>query len=196
MYGGYDITAGILCDFLRITLDNSTYHWDKVLVKNPVKSPGKLCKQSCVVYKDKMYMLGGQFVGEPLNRPTMFCFDFASSKWDDVIISHSSLDFPSLDSHQAVVYKDSMIVMSGYMSELGRYSEAVYSFDFKSNSWSILSLKTPRPRIGTAIALFNDRIFLFGGFDGSERLNDLHSFDLISHSWTHIAVKGTQIPKV
>lgn len=79
-----------------------------------------------------------------------------------------------------------MIVLSGYLGKEGRYNEAVYSFEFTTLKWKLLSPNSSgilKLRIGTDIALYKDTIFLFGGYDGSDRLNDLYSFDIPTQRW-------------
>lgn len=130
-----------------------------------------------------------------MNSNRMFCFDFSTSIWSEVLYKERTtppaVKFPCLDSHRALVYRNKLIVIGGFLGEFGRYSEKLYSFDFHKKTWSILfdfseetvqttaSTTSFTPRIGMDIALYQDRIYIFGGFDGTERLNDLSCFDLI-----------------
>lgn len=84
-----------------------------------------------------------------------------------------------------------MIVISGYLGEKGRYSDFVYSFNFDNKCWSVLWDGQSHPtdfksRIGTDLALRNDKIYLFGGYDGAERLNDLYYFNLKDNKFVKV----------
>ena len=77
-----------------------------------------------------------------------------------------------------------MLVISGFLGELGKYSDCIHRFNFLNNTWSILHKSDPkhekvfRPRIGSDLVIVKDQIYVFGGYDGSERLNDLFCFDI------------------
>ncbi|EAR97403.2 kelch motif protein (macronuclear) [Tetrahymena thermophila SB210] len=197
IYGGYEINAGILSDFHKIDLQAGVYIWDKVVAKNPKKSPGKLCRHSGVVYKNKMYLFGGQYQGQ-LNHNKMYSFDFATQTWEEVLYL-GTIQPPSIDSHKALVYKDTMIVLSGYLGDTGIFSDYIFSFDFNTKVWNVLydgnsqKNQTYKPRIGAGICLYQEKIYLFGGYDGYERLNDLCYFDLQSKSWNQVKYSSNQV---
>jgi len=63
----------------------------------------------------------------------MYCFDFSTSLWSEIEYKNKNqIEFPNIDSHKAIMYKDNMIVMSGYLGDLGKYNDLVYSFDMNS----------------------------------------------------------------
>jgi hypothetical protein len=67
--------------------------------------------------------------------------------------------------------------------------------------WKIVQPKSgpdslPRPRSLHAGVVVNDVFFyVFAGFDGSQRLNDLHRFDFVSSTWTQISAPNGPSPR-
>lgn len=62
-----------------------------------------------------------------------------------------------------------LIIHAGCLSSGGRTSD-VWSFDISSRSWSQLPSAPDPPRGGTSLTLVRDRLYRFGGFDGTKEL--------------------------
>lgn len=89
--------------------------------------------------------------------------------------------------HAAVTYNSKMFVFGGYngTSRLNDF----YSFDFIHESWkkNIGSSGTPpSPRDRHCAVVYKDGFYVFGGFDGHARVNDLHRYDILSGEWSRI----------
>lgn len=55
--------------------------------------------------------------------------------------------------------------------------------------------RVPSRRFGYVSVVHNNRFVLFGGFDGTRWLNDMHEFDFRTKTWTEIASRGS-LPSV
>jgi N-acetylneuraminic acid mutarotase len=44
----------------------------------------------------------------------------------------------------------------------------------------------PSPRDRHCAVVYNDAFYVFGGFDGSARVNDFHKYDILEQEWTRI----------
>ncbi|CAB9505827.1 RCC1 and BTB domain-containing protein 2 [Seminavis robusta] len=78
----------------------------------------------------------------------------------------------------------------GYGGGTGRLDD-FWSFDFESRIWEevqVESVEKPgcRENNGVVISDSSDSIYLFGGYDGGNWLNDLWKFDIESKRWTCI----------
>lgn len=51
----------------------------------------------------------------------------------------------------------------------------------------------PKARSGHAAVLYKDSMYVFGGYDGSARLNDLYTLNLSTKEWKEIKPSG-EIP--
>jgi N-acetylneuraminic acid mutarotase len=66
-----------------------------------------------------------------------------------------------------------------------------FSMSTTNVQWKTVVVNSPPDTVPRARSLhcgvtLNNSLFIFGGFDGSARLNDLHRFDFSSSVWTHV----------
>jgi len=85
---------------------------------------------------------------------------------------------PPVYRHAAVVIGDSLLIFGG-VNEFNEKFNELYILNFLEKKWSILfaSGKYPSPRTFHNLAYFNNKIFLFGGFN-NHVLNDVYSLVL------------------
>jgi N-acetylneuraminic acid mutarotase len=93
--------------------------------------------------------------------------------------------------HAAATWKDQMFIFGGYDGQSRRND--FYSFHFKNQQWKLLNEDThdirgtpPSPRDRHCAVVYNDAFYVFGGFDGSARVNDFHKYDILEQEWTRI----------
>ncbi|EGR29859.1 kelch motif family protein, putative [Ichthyophthirius multifiliis] len=180
IYGGYELSCGILSDFWQIQLKAQQYVWEKVQVKSQI-NPGKKKGHSTVVYKDKLLLLGG--LHQILQSSSqLWAYDFLQSKWS--LSLKQALQY-NIDSHNSILINNKLYVMFGYLSQIGQYSNAIYSINldnFQTEELFSLDSKnlknSPKGRIDSSICSIRNKIYFFGGYTGLARLNDLWYFDL------------------
>jgi Kelch motif len=97
--------------------------------------------------------------------------------------------------HTAVLFQDKMIVWGGYKeAKEGGYTftdVAVHILDLKTWQWSQVTPKgtPPEPRSHHSVALFQDKLFIDGGFyDIYATRDDIHLLDLTKMCWINIQV--------
>ncbi|EWS72392.1 UDP-glucose/GDP-mannose dehydrogenase family, NAD-binding domain protein (macronuclear) [Tetrahymena thermophila SB210] len=211
VYGGYELTAGPLGDFWRINLSSEQYIWEKVKVKGKV-NPGLKSRHTSQVFKDKMYLFGGQH-GASLSSNEMWSFDFKTETWSLVVnLGKSDQCPPSVDSHSSVLIGNKMYTMFGYFSDYGQLSNSVYEFNFDTMCWTNKfkhqpnaaldekkSSTIPKGRLESSITYIKSQpqlIYAFGGCDGFTRLNDLWVFNIQTCMFQLIQPKNSTIPKI
>ncbi len=93
--------------------------------------------------------------------------------------------------HAAAKWKDQMFIFGGYDGQSRRND--FYSFHFHNKQWKLLNEATlgirgtpPSPRDRHCAVVYNDAFYVFGGFDGSARVNDFHKYDILEQEWTRI----------
>jgi N-acetylneuraminic acid mutarotase len=101
-------------------------------------------------------------------------------------IQHSSDTEPSPRSlHASATYNSKMFIFGGYngTSRLDDF----YCFDFIQQTWTCIigsgSGAPPSPRDRHCAVVYKDGFYVFGGFDGHARVNDLHRYDISSGQW-------------
>ena len=116
------------------------------------------------------------------------------------LVSH--LDSPVRRSHHTVCKYDKpdgttkFILFGGFSKKNGGLMNDVWSFDIKSNSWQLLEatgdIPSPR-RDHCAVVVNSSEMLVFGGFNGTENVNEFFSFNLLTLRWTKIMCDG-QVP--
>lgn len=84
-----------------------------------------------------------------------------------------------------------MLVLFGYMSETGLFSNAIFDYDININRWEILysissELEHPIGRMNSSATLVGDTIYAFGGTSKGLLLNDYWSFHIPTRKWNEI----------
>lgn len=72
-----------------------------------------------------------------------------------------------------------------------------YSFHLKEHKWNLIlgnggTIPSPRDR-HCAIA-YSNSFYIFGGFDGTSRVNDFYEFDFTTMMWNEIISSGHSAP--
>lgn len=68
-----------------------------------------------------------------------------------------------------------------------------YAFQISQLKWSELAPRSPpAPRDRHSAVVYGHSFYVFGGFDGSSRVNDLHEYDLFLHKWRNIPSNGSE----
>lgn len=167
VFGGYD--GSYKNDFHEF--DFRTQLW------TPVQSAGKAPKAryrgTCVVHGHEMILHGGHDGNKHLQDT--FIFNFNTRIWSEV---EASGDMPSArDSHVAVVHKSSMYIFGG---STGTAVGDFHELNLDKFAWSqvqcALHVEGGMQRFCHVGAMFSGALWIFGGFEGSNRLNDFHSF--------------------
>lgn len=99
--------------------------------------------------------------------------------------------------HAAAVLNGNLLVFGGYdgMSRINDF----HSFSFVEKRWSPVlpsaaSGNPPSPRDRHVAVSYNNHFYVFGGFDGTSRVNDFFSFDFSSMTWREVPVTMGQPP--
>lgn len=87
--------------------------------------------------------------------------------------------------HSAVVHNTSMYVFGGYTGDIHSNSNLtnkndLFEYKFHSGQWVEWRFvgKTPVPRSAHGAAVFDSKLWIFAGYDGNARLNDMWTIPL------------------
>ncbi|QDZ24458.1 RING finger protein [Chloropicon primus] len=114
------------------------------------------------------------------------------------LVSH--LESPLRRSHHTVCRHVSkagnsvkFILFGGYSKKNGGLMNDLWSFDHKDNSWTELDAtgEAPCPRRDHCSVIINSsEMLVFGGFNGSENVNDCHTLNLQTMRWSKVVFEG------
>lgn len=107
--------------------------------------------------------------------------------------------------HSAVVFQNSMFVFGGYTGDIYsnsnlRNKNDLFEYRFTTSQWinwcERVSGQLPPARSAHGAVVYNNHLWLFAGYDGHTRLNDMWKIDLTSSSpqWEEIQQSGDSPP--
>jgi N-acetylneuraminic acid mutarotase len=103
---------------------------------------------------------------------TLHEFDFSDNSWRTV--SYNSTPPPHRYRHTAAVNKNCMFIFGGVDQTHIRFND-VRKYDFETKLWSQLSFNEDIPtRSFHGSVVVDEEMFIFGGYDGTSRLNQVH----------------------
>ncbi|MBK9249152.1 MAG: T9SS type A sorting domain-containing protein [Ignavibacteria bacterium] len=141
----------------------------------------------------KIYVIGGADSNAVISC-TLDVFDIAKNEWSTPTTSGVFTPRYALSS---VVFNGKIYVIGGGGSTVGNWgnvTEVLEVFDPATNQWSTpTTIGTFSPRRGAATVVFNNKIYLLGGFDGSKYTTKVDVFDPVTNQWTSPTISGKQI---
>ncbi|KAL9653727.1 hypothetical protein ABK040_016655 [Willaertia magna] len=149
----------------------------------------------------KLYIFGGSIVkdNELTFTNELFEIDMSnrSESWNKIspIIVENNVDnnnntviVKERNFHSSVIYENELIIFGG---KSNGYFNDMYSFNLiKKDEWKKIEYNNkmtsdiPTPRFGQTMCVYNDNLYLFGGFtNDSEVSNELFQFNLKEKTW-------------
>lgn len=149
--------------------------------------PERRSGAASVVYRDCLYLFGGY--GGHSRLDDLCKFDFVQRRWFKVRAANS----PSArENNGAVVYRGCMYIFGGYSGI--HWLQDLHAFDFKKEEWHEVETggEKPSARFGFVSALCptDGILYLYGGYDGTSWLRDMHELNLHTSQWTETKQQG------
>ncbi|KAK9869989.1 hypothetical protein WA026_006088 [Henosepilachna vigintioctopunctata] len=138
-------------------------------------------KHTIVPYKDALYVFGGDNGKSMLND--LLRFDVKEKSWGRAFATGTP---PARRyHHSAVVHNTSMYVFGGYTGDIHSNSNLsnkndLFEYKFHSGQWIEWKFigKTPVPRSAHGSAVYDNKLWIFAGYDGNARLSDMWTIPL------------------
>jgi len=183
VYGGYD--GSYRCDFH--CFDFITNTWS--LVPAVGRPPRARYRATCVVYKNNLICFGGHDGTQHLSDTHVF--DFEGRTWQRL----ETIGEPPIprDSHVSVVVNSSMWVFAG---SSGSALNDLNQLNLESHParWSPAMRKnSPDRRFCHVAVSYEQTIYVFGGYNGNDRLNDFVCIDLSLEDLTCAVPKSSLV---
>jgi len=176
IFAGYD--GNYRSDFHQY--DFKTNKWSAVNVKGV--SPKARYRTSAVAYQNKMLVVGGHDGAKHLND--FYQFNFDTNVWQLIESKGSTIPPSPRDSHSAIIFGNSMYLFGG---STGAARNDLFEFRFDTRQWREIrpaqakdgqQYQVPCPRFCHTGVVYNSSLYIFGGYDGQNRLNDFVQFKL------------------
>ncbi|XP_072455814.1 leucine-zipper-like transcriptional regulator 1 isoform X1 [Notamacropus eugenii] len=156
-------------------------------------------KHTVVAYKDAIYVFGGDNGKTMLND--LLRFDVKDCSWCRAFTTGTP-PAPRYH-HSAVVYGSSMFVFGGYTGDIYSNSNLknkndLFEYKFATGQWAEWKIegRLPVARSAHGATVYSDKLWIFAGYDGNARLNDIWTIGLQDREltcWEEIEQSG-EIP--
>ncbi|XP_013788494.1 leucine-zipper-like transcriptional regulator 1 [Limulus polyphemus] len=156
-------------------------------------------KHTVVAYKDAIYVFGGDNGKHMLND--LLRFDVKDKSWGRAFTTGCP-PAPRYH-HSSVVHENSMFVFGGYTGDIHSNSNLtnkndLFEYKFTTGLWSEWRFfdgnvrRMPVPRSAHGAAVYDGKLWIFAGYNGNARLNDMWTFSLLgdSKSWEEVPQRG------
>lgn len=177
------------------------------LISSPNSPPPRSSHQA-VAWKNYLYIFGGEFTSPNQERfhhyKDFWVLDLKTNQWEQLNLKGC----PSPRSgHRMVLYKHKIIVFGGFYDTLRevRYFNDLHVFDLDQFKWQEIKPRLgsmwPSARSGFQFFVFQDEIFLYGGYSkevSSDKNNsekgivhsDMWSLDPRTWEWNKVKKSG------
>ncbi|XP_030416914.1 leucine-zipper-like transcriptional regulator 1 isoform X7 [Gopherus flavomarginatus] len=138
-------------------------------------------KHTVVAYRDAIYVFGGDNGKTMLND--LLRFDVKDCSWCRAFTTGTP-PAPRYH-HSAVVYGSSMFVFGGYTGDIYSNSNLknkndLFEYKFATGQWTEWKTegRLPVARSAHGATVYSDKLWIFAGYDGNARLNDMWTIGL------------------
>ncbi|KAF8474208.1 hypothetical protein BDZ91DRAFT_651175 [Kalaharituber pfeilii] len=133
---------------------------------------------------NSIYAFGGfdQYTDEVFNR--VLKLDLQTYTWS-LIENHGDIPCERM-GHAAVYWRDNKIIIFGGENDQRIFLSDVYFFDIETATWSrpIVYGIPPRGRSRHGVTIYDDKLFVVGGSNGVNVLDDICYLDLRTMTWS------------
>ncbi|KDO69350.1 hypothetical protein CISIN_1g005655mg [Citrus sinensis] len=158
------------------------------VISSPNSPPPRSAHQA-VSWKNYLYIFGGEFTSPNQERfhhyKDFWMLDLKTNQWEQLNLKGC----PSPRSgHRMVLYKHKIIVFGGFYDTLRevRYYNDLYVFDLDQFKWQEIKPRFgsmwPSPRSGFQFFVYQDEVFLYGGYSKEVSTDKNQSEKGIIHS--------------
>jgi N-acetylneuraminic acid mutarotase len=167
IFGGTSNGKNFFNDLLRF--DFLTNKWEIIEVVDNSIIPGRE-SHTFVEFKDQFFVFGGLTENGISND--LFSFDLLNKEWKKIEYSGPNLKPRSF--HSSLILNEKLLIFGGYNNEDGWLNE-FYQLDFNLLVFSSIENKNqiPSNRSGHGVVKYNDKMWIYGGFNAPDYFNDL-----------------------
>lgn len=138
-----------------------------------VPLPAPLEGMAATSYEETIYIIGGKNVGQT----SAGVFRLVGSAWQPLAEKPTPVSMA-----QAVVLAERIYVPGGMQAD-GSPADALEVYNPRLDSWE-RKASLPAPRAGYALAEAEGRLYLFGGWDGTQFTTDVFAYDPVEDRWS------------
>jgi N-acetylneuraminic acid mutarotase len=141
---------------------------------------------TAVQYQASMIVFGGKCGGRNSNKrlADMFSYDFGTGGWTNIV---QSGEIPESRSAHTSVVSGSKMLMFGGRNANGDCCEDLYEFNLVTDTWRRVEIRSPLfGRARHSAVVHNERLVVFGGWNGKKKMNDLFILRLDTMAFEYV----------
>ncbi|KAJ7387099.1 Kelch motif [Desmophyllum pertusum] len=156
-------------------------------------------KHTLVAWNDALYVFGGDNGKRMLND--MLRFDIKDNSWSRAV-TKGAPPAPRYH-HSAVIFGSNMLVFGGFTGDLYSNSNLqnkndLFEYKFNTGQWTEWRMegRLPPARSAHGAAIYKNNLWIFAGYDGNKRLDDLWTICLTDPNprWQEVQQSGDRPP--
>ncbi|XP_073257137.1 leucine-zipper-like transcriptional regulator 1 isoform X1 [Porites lutea] len=156
-------------------------------------------KHTLVAWNDALYVFGGDNGKRMLND--MLRFDIKDNSWSRAV-TKGAPPTPRYH-HSAVIFGPNMLVFGGFTGDLYSNSNLqnkndLFEYKFNTGQWTGWRIegRLPPARSAHGAAVYKNNLWIFAGYDGNKRLDDLWTICLTDPNprWQEVQQSGDRPP--
>jgi len=193
-----DLTSTSIENLTLSGHSETVHQWFKLPECDEFVGPRR-SKHTLVAWGDLLYVFGGDNGKRMLND--LLRFDVKENSWGRVVTTGSP-PAPRYH-HSAVVFATSMFVFGGYTGDIYsnsnlRNKNDLFEYRFHTGQWIEWKVTgcTPVARSAHGAVVYKNSMWIFAGYDGNARLNDMWNIGLSdpTPSWVEVQQIGKRPP--
>ena len=189
LFGGVTSNYDRLNDLWKWSIADKA--WSLIHANNSDGSPSPREDHQMTVYNNCGLLFGGG-IGSTVFYNDLWELSFSDNSWTQLKADGNS-DGPSQRNVHATSPTDTGFLLFGGYGDSGRLND-VWEYTRSTNSWTQLKADGnsdgPSQRNVHATSPTDTGFLLFGGYDGSSRLNDVWEYTRSTNSWTQLKADG------
>ena len=156
---------------------------------NGSEHPSKRWGHSVILFNKSMIIFGGRHLQRSLSN--IYALDFTTLTWSK--IEPCGNPPPARDSHSAVIYNNSDMIIFGGNGSTGKLND-LWNFNLNDKKWNRIMAEgySPKPRDGHLSSLiYKKYMVIYAGLDDKDKvINDICIFDIEKKKWLECELEG------
>ena len=156
---------------------------------NGTEHPSKRWGHSVILFNKSMIIFGGRHLQRSLSN--IYALDFTTLSWSK--IEPCGNPPPARDSHSAVIYNNSDMIIFGGNGSTGKLND-LWNFNLNDKKWNRIMAEgySPKPRDGHLSSLiYKKYMVIYAGLDDKDKvINDICILDIEKKKWLECELEG------
>ncbi len=191
LFGGYGGTPGSpACGLMGSLCQYDP--WNNVMSPiTPINtSPSARIGHIACSYNNKLYIFGGYDGTNYYND--LWEYNPLTNAWQQISTSGTP---GQRSDHFAVIHNGELYVSGGTYNDgtTQTYYSDIIKYSFATNQWSTVTAALPSSRSSATMNVYDNKLYIFGGYDGTNYYNNFIVYDLLSNTISSIP---TSLPTI